>query len=64
MARKRRFRFGLPIVFAGPVCRRARPWLSANSVHCGGQVRRARQCIAWQRIVWFKKPAADFPERA
>src|SRR5450432_2563752 len=29
-----------------PVCRRGRPWLSANSVRRGGQVRRARQCIA------------------
>ena len=31
MARKRRFRFGSPTVFAGcPVCRRGRPWLSAR----------------------------------
>jgi hypothetical protein len=36
MARKHRFRFGLPIVFAGrPFCRRGRPWLPANSVRCG-----------------------------
>ncbi len=47
MARKRRFRFGLPSVLRrAPVCRRGRPWLSDNSVRCGGQVRRARQRIA------------------
>jgi len=47
-----------------PVYRRGRLRLSAHSVRRGGQVGRARRCMAWQRIAWFKKPAADFPARA
>jgi hypothetical protein len=40
MARKRRFQFGLPIVFAGrPSVGGVGLGCSANSVRCGGQVR-------------------------
>jgi hypothetical protein len=59
-----RFRFGLPTVFAG------RPSVGGIGLGCqpiqfAAEARfGARQCIAWQRFVWLKKPAADFAARA